>query len=188
MAGGLLAASGVAPAWMVRQGKALVADFRHFDAMSIARAATPRPLPVAPAALRWPAASGAHVEAWLAERGTVALLVLRDGRLVHERYFDGFTRETVGTSFSVAKSVVSALVGIALHEGQIASLDEPLTRWLPELLQRNARFGAVTLRHLLAMRSGIAFDEGYGRPWSDVARFLHVARPRRTRACAGDRR
>lgn len=165
-----MARDGLRP-WMVRQAKALVADSRHFDAMTIARAARPRPLPAAPAALRWPAASGADVDAWLAGRGTVALLVLREGRLVHERYFDGFTRETVGTSFSVAKSVVSALVGIALHEGRIGSLDDPLTRWMPELLERDARFGAVTLRHLLSMRSGIAFDEGYGRPWSDVSRF-----------------
>jgi CubicO group peptidase (beta-lactamase class C family) len=171
VAGALVMASDGLQAWMVRQGKALVADFRHFDAMAIARAAAPRPLPAVPAALHWPAASGADVEGWLAGHGTVALLVLRDGRLVHERYFDGFTRATVGTSFSVAKSVVSALVGIALHEGRIGSLDEPLTRWLPELLERDARFGAVTLRHLLAMRSGIAFDEGYGRPWSDVSRF-----------------
>jgi CubicO group peptidase (beta-lactamase class C family) len=53
----------------------------------------------------------------------------------------------------------------------VASVDEPVTRWLPELLDADPRFRAVTLRHLLAMRSGIAFDEDYGSPWSDVWRF-----------------
>jgi CubicO group peptidase (beta-lactamase class C family) len=172
----LLAALGVAghdvlPAWMAVQGRALISDFRHFDEMPIARAPAPSPLPPAPASLRWPAAAGAAPEAWLAEKGTVALLVLRRGQLVYERYFDGFTRESVGTSFSVAKSVVSALVGIALAEGRIASLDEPLTRWLPELATGDARFAQVTLRHLLLMRSGIAFDEGYRSPLSDASRF-----------------
>ncbi len=172
----LLAALGVAgrdvlPAWMAVQGRALISDFRHFDEMPIARAAVPSPLPPAPASLRWPAAAGAAPEAWLADKGTVALLVLRRGRLVYERYFDGFTRESVSSSFSVAKSIVSALVGIALAEGRITSLDEPVTRWLPELAAGDPRFAQITLRHLLLMRSGIAFDEGYRSPLSDASRF-----------------
>ena len=67
--------------------------------------------------------------------------------------------------------IFSALVGIALAEGHIASLDDPLTRYLPELAATDARFSNVTLRHLLLMRSGIAFDEGYRSPLSDAARF-----------------
>lgn len=157
--------------WTVVQAKSLVADWHPFDAAPIARSADPRPLPSAPAALRWPAATGADPDAWLADRGTVALLVVRDGRLIDERYFGGFSREAAGNTFSVAKSVVSVLVGIALHDGRIRSLDDPVTRWLPELQRQDPRFGAVTLRHLLAMRSGIAFDENYASPWSDVARF-----------------
>lgn len=168
--GALLAAGDVVPAWMAIQGRALISDFRHFDEMPISRSATPRALPAAPLALRWPG-TPADPGAWLAERGTVALIVLQDGRLVHERYFDGYTRETAGSSFSVAKSVVSALLGIALDEGRIASLDEPVTRWLPELGRSDARYGAITLRHLLAMRSGIAFDEGYRSPLSEASRF-----------------
>jgi len=159
------------PPWMVVQGKALISDFRHFDAAPIARAGTPSPLPKAPARLAWPAAAGAAPEAWLAARGTVALLVLRRGELVYEGYFDGFTRESIGTSFSVAKSVVSALVGIALAEGRIASLDDAITRYLPELAQGDPRFARITLRHLLLMRSGVAFDEGYRSPLSDASRF-----------------
>ena len=117
----------------------------------------------------WLTASPTCDTPWLCS--LLALLVLRRGALIHEAYFNGFERTSIGTSFSVAKSIVSALVGIALAEGHIASLDDPLTRYLPELAATDARFSNVTLRHLLLMRSGIAFDEGYRSPLSDAARF-----------------
>jgi CubicO group peptidase (beta-lactamase class C family) len=122
--------------------------------------------------MQWPGGvDTAAAEARLAGRQTLALLVIRRGELVYERYFNGHTRTSVSGSMSVAKSVVSALVGIAVAEGRISSVDEPVTRWLPELLDNDPRFGQITLRHLLLMRSGIAFDEGYGSPFSDAARF-----------------
>ena len=71
---------------------------------------------------------------------------------------------------SIAKSVLSALVGIAIGEGRIGSVDDPITRYVPELLDRDRRFGRITLRHLLTMRSGLRYQEGVtGR---DLARRL----------------
>jgi CubicO group peptidase (beta-lactamase class C family) len=67
---------------------------------------------------------------------------------------------------SVAKSVLSVLVGIAIGEGRIGSVDDPITRYVPELLGRDRRFGRITLRHLLAMRSGLRYEES-GGPWGD---------------------
>ncbi|WP_157991537.1 serine hydrolase domain-containing protein [Caldimonas tepidiphila] len=161
------------PLWMVAQQRSSIADHRRFDNAPIARAAQPSPLPAEPqAALRLPqGAAGESFDARLERNGTVAFVVVQRGRVVHERYFHGFERDSLGTSFSVAKSVVSALVGIALHEGRIGSVDDPITRYLPELLRNDARFADVTLRHLLEMRSGIAFEEGYRTPWADAARF-----------------
>lgn len=160
------------PGWMVVQGKSSIDDHRHFDNAPIARAAQPLPLPSEPAALRWPGGlDDAAAERLLADNGTVALLVVRRGTLVHERYFGGFGPDSVGTSFSAAKSVVSAMVGIAIGEGRIAGIDEPLTRFLPELLRNDPRFGRITLRHLLTMRSGIAFREDYRNPLGEAARF-----------------
>jgi CubicO group peptidase (beta-lactamase class C family) len=168
----LLAGCDSLPLWMVWQQRASIADHQHFAAQPLARAATPRALPAAPATLTWPnGQSPADAERWLAEQGTVALIVLRRGELVHERYFNGFARDSIGTSFSVAKSVVSTLVGIAIAEGRIKSVDEPVTTYLPELLKNDARFARITLRHLLQMRSGIAFDEGYRSPFADASRF-----------------
>lgn len=161
------------PPWLVLQGgRSTLDDHRHFVNQPIARAEVPSPLPAAPAVLRWPGGlDTAAAEADIAARGTVALLVARRGQLVYERYFNGFAADDIGTSFSIAKSVVSVLLGIAIEDGHIAGVDEPVTRHLPELRDSDPRFDRIRLRHLLAMRSGIAFDEGYRTPFSDVARF-----------------
>ena len=164
------------PLWMVAQGQAEIGDYRHFDNAPIPRAAVPSTLPTppadAPVVLRWPGGVPAEeAAAQLAARDTVALLVLRRGVLVHEQYFNGFSRSSLGTSFSAAKSVVSLLIGVAITDGRIHSVDDPVTRYLPELLAQDPRYGQVTLRHLLAMRSGIDFQEDYRSPWSQAARF-----------------
>lgn len=169
--GGLVGCTPI-PLWMVLQGRSQITDHLHFDNAPIARAAQPSPLPVAPAVLRWPGGldEGAAM-ADVAAHGTVALLVARRGQLVHERYFNGYAADSIATSFSMAKSVVSVLLGVAIDEGRIASVDEPVTRFLPELRGNDPRFERITLRHLLSMRSGIAFDEGYRSPVSEAATF-----------------
>ena len=91
---------------------------------------------------------------------TLAFLVVHDDRLVYERYFDGATRESLQTSFSAAKSFVSTLVGIAIDEGLIESIEDPVTDYLPELAARDPGFRQITLRHLLTMSSGIRYREG----------------------------
>jgi CubicO group peptidase (beta-lactamase class C family) len=102
------------------------------------------------------------------ESATTALLVLRDDEILVERYANGGAPDRPHTSFSVAKSVVSTLVGIAIERGEIASLDEPVTAYVPELRERDPRFADVTLRSLITMSSGLAYDE-QGLPWSDDA-------------------
>ena len=91
---------------------------------------------------------------------TLAFLVVHDDRLVYERYFDSTTRESLQTSFSAAKSFVSTLVGIAIDEGLIESIEDPVTDYLPELAARDPEFRQITLRHLLTMSSGIRYQEG----------------------------
>jgi CubicO group peptidase (beta-lactamase class C family) len=94
---------------------------------------------------------------------TAAFLVVRNDTILYEQYFDGFSQQSLLPSFSVAKSFVSTLVGIALDEGKINSLQDPVTRYLPQLLQRDKRYGNITLQHLLDMRSGLKWNEGdYG--------------------------
>ena len=90
-----------------------------------------------------------------------ALLVVRHGRLVFERYFHGAGLATLLNTKSVTKSVVSALVGIALHEGRIRSLDDPISTWLaPEMTERaHADVKRLTVRHLLTMTAGWRWRE-----------------------------
>jgi CubicO group peptidase (beta-lactamase class C family) len=69
----------------------------------------------------------------------------------------------------MAKSFASALMGIAIDEGHIKSVDEPITNYLPELLEKDKRFRSITIRHLLTMTSGIKYEEGGDLPWSEDA-------------------
>jgi len=90
---------------------------------------------------------------------TRAFVVVHQDRVVYQRYHGGSDPKTLQTSFSVAKSFVSALVGIAIDQGRIGSVDDPVTRYLPELAARDQRFRQITLRHLLTMSSGLRYEE-----------------------------
>jgi CubicO group peptidase (beta-lactamase class C family) len=103
---------------------------------------------------------GKGLDEFLRETDTLAFVVVHEDALVRERYFDGATRESLQTSFSVAKSFVSTLVGIAIDEGLIGSVDDPVTKYVPELARRDPRFRQITLRHLLTMSSGLRWEEG----------------------------
>jgi hypothetical protein len=89
---------------------------------------------------------------------TTAFIVIQDDVLLYENYFNGYNRDSINTSFSMAKSFDSALIGIAIDEGYIKSVDEPITNYIPEL--RNKGFQNVTIRDLLTMTSGIKYKEG----------------------------
>jgi CubicO group peptidase (beta-lactamase class C family) len=172
-----LAGCDTLPPWMIRQQQARITDYKHFDNAPIAPSAQPLVLPVVPDAhIAWPQALTTEAaEKRIASQDTTALIMVRRGQVVYERYFNGYERESLGTSFSMAKSVVSALLGVAMAEGRILSLDEPITNFLPELRHNDARFALITLRHLLQMRSGIEFDEGYRSPLAEAAKYYLTA-------------
>jgi CubicO group peptidase (beta-lactamase class C family) len=99
------------------------------------------------------------LDAFLTQTETQSFIVIRDDAVVLERYFNGWQRDSMVTSFSVAKSFVSTLIGIAIEEGAIGSLDDPITRYLPELADRDTRFKAITVHDLLMMASGLEYEE-----------------------------
>lgn len=109
------------------------------------------------------------LDATIASQHLAALVILQDGKIRLERYALGFSAAGRWTSFSVAKSFTSTLVGAALADGAIKSLDDTLDRYLPDL--RGSAYAAVTVRQLLTMSSGVAWSEDYEDPNSDVARF-----------------
>lgn len=97
------------------------------------------------------------------------LLVLKDGHIVHEFYGNGNTPTTLWTSRSVAKSVVSTLVGIAINEGAIGSLDDLITKYEPDF--GGSAWDNVTLRQLITHTSGVEWTEGYRDAGSDFAKL-----------------
>jgi hypothetical protein len=99
---------------------------------------------------------------FLEENRTQAFLVIQDDAILYEQYFNGTQRESIVTSFSTAKSFTSALIGIAIAEGHIQSVNDPITEYLPELKERDPAFAAITIRDLLMMSSGIRYSPGAG--------------------------
>ncbi|MFC6339818.1 serine hydrolase [Pseudomonas sp. CCM 7891] len=100
------------------------------------------------------------------------LLVLKDGQVVTERYEKGNTPATRWMSMSVAKSITSTLVGAALQDGAIHSLDDKVIRYLPSLA--GSGYEQATVRQVLAMRSGVKWSEKYADPTSDRRMMLKL--------------
>lgn len=105
----------------------------------------------------------------LAKVETTGLLILKDGRAVFEEYWRGNDATTQSVSWSVCKSFVSALVGIAIADGAIASVADPVTRYAPELA--GSAYDGVRLKDVLQMSSGARWNEDYSDPQSDINRF-----------------
>ena len=100
-----------------------------------------------------------ELDQFLSESETTAFLVVKDNVLVHEWYASDIDPEALHTSFSASKSMVSTVVGMAISDGSISSLDDAITKYVPELLDNDPRFGEITLRHLITMTSGISYNE-----------------------------
>lgn len=108
-------------------------------------------------------ASKMNLDTTLANTQTAAFVIIRNDSIIYEKYFDGFDQTSLFPSFSVVKSFVGTLTGICFEEGKIKSLQEPMTNYLPEFLQKDERFKQITIQHLLDMRSGLKWNEGnYG--------------------------
>jgi CubicO group peptidase (beta-lactamase class C family) len=95
---------------------------------------------------------------FLKENQTLAFLVIHNDTLLFEKYYNNCQQSTIIPSFSVAKSVTSLLIGCAIDDGYIKSIDQPITDYIPEL---NVEFKNVTIKHLLQMTSGVNFKENY---------------------------
>ncbi|MFT5579115.1 MAG: CubicO group peptidase (beta-lactamase class C family) [Paraglaciecola psychrophila] len=111
-------------------------------------------------------------EALIKATDTSALLVLKDGQLRLEQYFLTGGRQVQWTSWSVAKSFISALVGIAIDEGFIASVEDPINRYVPAL--EHSGYQGVAIKHVLQMSSGVRWNEDYSDINADVHRLGKV--------------
>lgn len=112
-----------------------------------------------------------NFEEVLQNNGTVAFLVIRHDSIIYEWTRQNYDSSSIVPSFSMAKSFVSAMIGIAIGEGKIKSTSEPITNYLPFLDPKE--FGKITIQHLLDMQSGIHFVENYFNPFGDVAKYYY---------------
>ncbi|NPC59292.1 serine hydrolase [Caenimonas sp. S4] len=147
------------------------AAFRALDRISllaksrvIPASATPMPLPPGP-----PLKLPLDIDAYMAGQRSAALLIVHDGKLRLERYGLGFDGSGRWTSFSVAKSMTSTLVGAAIRDGYIKSMDDKVTEYIPQM--KGSAYDDVSIRQLLTMTSGVRWNEDYADRNSDVARF-----------------
>ncbi|MEM9687395.1 MAG: serine hydrolase [Bacteroidota bacterium] len=109
------------------------------------------------------------LEDFIKEQKVAGLLILQDGKIRMERYALGHSNTNLWSSLSVAKSVTSTLVGVAIKDGYIKSVDDYVTDYLPKL--KGSAFDNVKIRHLLTMTTGIKWNENYTDPDSDIAGF-----------------
>jgi CubicO group peptidase (beta-lactamase class C family) len=110
-----------------------------------------------------------ETEAFLEEVVTTGLIIVQDDTILLERYAHGHTPEGKHIAWSVSKSFVSALFGIAVAEGHVRDIEEPVTHYVPELA--GSGYDGVSIKDVLQMSSGVRFDEDYGDPFSDINRM-----------------
>ncbi|WP_420854287.1 serine hydrolase domain-containing protein [Sphingopyxis granuli] len=125
--------------------------------------------PVHPLPQGAPIDLGIDVDAYMARQRNAGLIIVQDGKIRLEKYALGYAPDGRWTSFSVAKSFTSTLVGAAVKDGFIKSLDDKVTAYIPGL--KGSAYDDVSVRQLLTMTSGVQWNEDYTDPKSDVAQF-----------------
>jgi CubicO group peptidase (beta-lactamase class C family) len=149
------------------------AAFRAMDRISllakwhvIPASTTPKPLPQGK-----PLVLPVDLDAYMAGQRSAGIVILQGGKLRLERYGLGFDQDGRWTSFSVAKSFTSTLVGAALRDGFIKSMDDKVSQYIPNM--KGSAYDDVSVRQLLTMTSGVRWNEDYSDPNSDVAKFIN---------------
>jgi CubicO group peptidase (beta-lactamase class C family) len=150
----------------------IVQNFSHMDALFLTRPLSRGEGPVSPLPVGPKADLPAEVEPWIKERAVTALVVLKNGQIRHESYHLGTTPEDLRISWSVAKSFLAALFGVIEAEGAIGSLDDQVVQYAP--LLKGSAYDGATIRDVLTMSSGVAFNEDYLDFNSDINRMGRV--------------
>lgn len=136
-------------------------DLDLFDAREVSHDA-PQPWPLATSYNKKPVS--AVLKATLEKYESVAFLVIKNDSICYEQYWDRYDTNSISNSFSVAKSIVSTLVGIAIDEGKIKSIDDPVSKYLDWFNRDKSK--SLTIRHLLTMSAELNWDEAYSSLFS----------------------
>ncbi|MCK0172307.1 beta-lactamase family protein [Aliiroseovarius sp. S1123] len=150
----------------------IVGNFSNMDSAFLTRGMSRGDGPVTPLPTGKSWAPDAAVNTWIKDRAVTGMVALKDGQLRHESYYLGTGPQDRRISWSMAKSYLSALVGIVLEQGAIASLDDPVVQYAPEL--KGSAYDGASIRNVLNMASGVVFDEDYLDFNSDINRMGRV--------------
>ena len=150
----------------------IVNNFSHMNELFLS---TPVPRgdgPVSELALAGPITLPDNYDDWVQSRSVTAAVVLKDGLLRHEAYYLGTGPDDRRISWSVAKSFLSVLMGVVIEDGAIASIDEPVVKYVPAL--KGGAYEKASIKDVLQMSSGVTFDEDYLDFWSDINKMGRV--------------
>jgi len=125
------------------------------------------PLPQGPAATL-----PAGFNTWISDRNVTGLVILKDGQVVFEDYYQGTSDSDLRINWSISKSYLSALFGVVLADGDIDSIDDPVTKYAPTL--QATAYRDATIKDVLQMSSGVSFDEDYLAFFSDINKMGRV--------------
>jgi len=111
------------------------------------------------------------IEKLIDKTGTLSFLIIRNDTIIYEKYYSDKTQEQIFPSFSVSKSYISSLIGIAIDEGYIKSVNQTISDYLTEFKDKN--IGQITIENLLNMKTGLSFNENYSNPFGDIAKYYY---------------
>jgi CubicO group peptidase (beta-lactamase class C family) len=149
---------------------AAIDDYKHFPNDTVR---TARPQPWANSSRYNQISYPDSLDAELQLLQSVGLVMIQDDSVLYEKYWDGYSDSSYSGSFSMAKSIVSLLIGAALKDGKIASLEDPVGKYIPEF--RDGAKAGVTIKDLLTMSSGSNWDESYWNPLSVTAEIYYTS-------------
>lgn len=160
--------NGIGKTYLIGKSKPDIDDLQYFEVSDI-KSDLPEAWPVSADYNK--AELPGEYAAFCDSMETTALLVIQNDSLIFEKYSEGWNEQTLGNSFSMAKSFTAILVGVAIDEGYIKSLDQQVSDFIPELKTKTE--GVLTIRHLLQMTSGIPFGESYNSPFGYMAKAYY---------------
>ena len=151
-------------------------DYRKFPALSVEKAGDIAELPYHPVdSIKLPdeydPQGTLSLNSFLRDHETVAYLIIKNDTLIFENYFDDYTAGSIVPSFSVSKVFVSALTGIAIGDGYIEEVKEPVSKYVP--IPDDPGYREITLENLLNMRSGLDFEEAYKTPFASMPKYYY---------------
>lgn len=112
-----------------------------------------------------------YLDTSLLGSNTNSFIVIKNDTIIYENYFNNYDSTKLHTSFSVAKSFVSVLLGIAIDKGKVKNTSEPITNYIPELLKNDKKFADITIQNVLDMRSGVDLKEYSHNPFGKMSKL-----------------